>query len=124
MDRMREEMYLLRRTVIDLLPEKFQAIVDPRYDLTREESLRWLAYTAQKVIEAIEPDPYGKAICPLCGGVPQFFGVGYSYPIGLERHLVGSHRSSICSVLYAADGLRRVHHRESFPGDYGPYGCD
>lgn len=121
---MREEMRLLRRAVISLVSERYREVIDPPYDLTREESQRWLHDTVQRVLELTEPDSMGKAACPLCGAVPQFIGVGYSYPLGLERHLLGSHNSSQCSVLHAANGLRRVRHREKFPGDYGPYGCD
>lgn len=124
MRRMREEMYTLRETIISLVPVPFKAIIEPRYDLTREESRNWLNSTANKIIEITEPDQYGKAICPLCGSVPQFVGVGYSYPIGLERHLTGSHNVQKCPVMHAADGLRRVRHREQYPDDYGPYGCD
>ena len=41
MDRMREEMYLLRRTVLSLVPEPFRAIIDPPYNFTQEEGRRW-----------------------------------------------------------------------------------
>jgi hypothetical protein len=124
MDRMREEMYLLRRTIVSLAPEPFRQVIDPPYNLTREESQQWLSVTVEKVIELTEPDSWGKAACPLCAAVPQIIGIGFSYPIGLERHLLGSHRSVQCSVIHAANGLRRVRHREQFPGDYGPYGPD
>lgn len=124
MDRMREEMWRLRRTIISLLPEKYREAVDPPHDISREESNRWRDIAAQRVIELTMPDEMGKAACPLCGSVPQFVGVGYSYPIGLERHLIGSHRSAICDVIHAAVGLQRVRHREAWPNDYGPYGCD
>ena len=124
MDRMREEMYLLRRTVLSLVSERYRGVIDPPYDMTREDSEQWLRVTVQKVIELTQPNASGKAACPLCGDVPQFVGIGFSYPIGLERHLFGSHRSVQCGVLHAANGLRRVRHRKQFPGDYGPYGPD
>ena len=124
MDRMREEMYLLRRTVIALVPERYREVIDPPYGLTREESQQWLRVTVEKVIELTEPDSWGKAACPFCAEVPQVRGIGFSYPIGLERHLLGSHRSVQCGVMHAANGLRRVTHRKEFPGDYGPYGPD
>lgn len=124
MNRMREEMWRLRITIISLLPETYRKAVDPPYDLSREESNRWRDIAAQRVIEMTMPDEIGKAACPLCGSVPQFVGIGYSYPVGLERHLVGSHRSAICDVIHAAVGLQRARHREKWPDDYGPYGCD
>jgi hypothetical protein len=61
----------------------------------------------------------------LCGNIANFAGsTGYAYPDGLDRHLIGSHNASQCPVTYAADGLRRVQHREKFPNDYGLLGCD
>lgn len=72
MDRMREEMWRLRRTVISLLPETYREAVDPPHDLSREESNRWREIAAQRVIEVTVPDEMGKAACPLCGAVPQF----------------------------------------------------
>lgn len=124
MARMREEMWRLRRTVISLVPERFRDAVDPPYDLTQEQSRSWRYTVAQRVLELTVPDSMGKAACPLCGAVPQFVGIGYSYPLGLERHLKGSHGSGLCDVIHASVGLQRVRHREKWPGDYGPYGPD
>lgn len=124
MDRMREEMWRLRRTVISLIPERYRGAINPPHDLSREESKMWCKVAAQRVIKLTVPDEMGKAPCPLCGAVPQFVGIGYSYPLGLERHLVGSHGSAICDVIHASVGLQRIRHREKWPDDYGPYGCD
>lgn len=124
MGRMREEMWRLRITIIHLLPERYRDAVNPPYDLSREESQNWRRTVVERVLNLTEPDAMGKAACPLCGAVPQFEGIGYSYPIGLERHLLGSHSSAQCDVIYASIGLQRVRHREKWPGDYGPYGCD
>ncbi|GAB3357629.1 hypothetical protein [Lysobacter tyrosinilyticus] len=124
MERMRTEMYILRRTIIDLIPEKFRAIVDPPYDLPREGSHQWQRGTAELVIDLTTPGSNGRAPCPLCGKAPQVAGIGFSYPLGLERHLLGTHNSQTCPVMHAANGLRRVRHRELYPDDYGPYGCD
>ncbi len=41
MDRMREEIYLLRRTILSLIPEPFQGLIEPPYEFTREEGRRW-----------------------------------------------------------------------------------
>lgn len=124
MNRMRHEMWRLRRTVISLVSEPYRSAIDPPHNLTREESNAWLHVAAQRVIKLTVPDEMGKAPCPLCGAVPQFVGIGYSYPLGLERHLVGSHNSALCDVIHAAVGLQRVRHQEKWPDDYGPYGCD
>lgn len=124
MDRMREEMWRLRMAVISLIPDQYRDAVYPPHDLTREESNDWRRTAVQRVLKLTEPDAMGKAACPLCGAVPQFVGVGYSYPLGLERHLLGSHGSALCDVIHASVGLQRVRHRDKWPGDYGPYGCD
>jgi hypothetical protein len=117
-------MWRLRKAVVSLVPEAYRAAVAPPYDLTREQSLAWGHEAAQRVLELTAPDSTGRAVCPLCGAVPQFEGIGYSFPGGLERHLVGSHRSRQCDVMHASVGLLRVRHREKWPDDYGPYGCD
>lgn len=124
MDRMREEMYLLRRAILSLVPTPFREVVDPPYDFTQEEGRRWAHETIDRVIELVEPDTDGRAPCPLCGQVTQTYGIGFSVPGGLERHLSGSHKSIRCDVMHAAIGLLRVRHRKLYPGDYGPYGCD
>lgn len=124
MDRMREEMYLLRRTVISLVPEPFREIVDPPFRFSREEGKYWDLDVAPRIIELLEPDAMGRCACPLCGETTQPYGDGFKLPGGLERHLLGSHNSMRCGVMHAAKGLLRVRHRELYPGDYGPYGCD
>jgi hypothetical protein len=125
MSRMRDEMETLRMTVISLSREPYRSIIEPPYDLTQAQSRDWLATTSNRVIELTGPDSHGKAACPLFGAVSQFVGSeGFTYPDGLDRHLTGSHNAHQCPILYAANGLRRVRHREQFPNDYGPYGCD
>ncbi len=119
MERMREEMYLLRRAVIALVPEPYRKIVDPPFRFTREEGHRWDNEITRKVIDLVEPDAMGRSTCPLCGETTK-----PKVPGGLERHLLGSHSSRRCDVMHAAKGLLRVRHRELYPGDYGPYGCD
>jgi hypothetical protein len=124
MERMREEMYLLRRTVLSLVSEPFRRLIDPPYNFTQEEGRRWDHDVVNKIVQLVEPDAQGRTACPLCGDLTQTFGVGYSVPVGLERHLLGSHNSKGCDVMHAAKGLLRVRHRELYPDDYGPYGCD
>lgn len=124
MERMREEMYLLRRAVLSLVPEPFRTLVDPPVNFTREEGRQWEYEVVEKIIRLVEPDVQGRAACPLCGALTQTYGSGFTVPGGLERHLLGSHQSRRCDVMHAAKGLLRVRHRESYPEDYGPYGCD
>lgn len=124
MDRMRMEMYRLRRTVLSLVSEQYRELIDPPYDFTQAEGNRWDYDVVRRIIELVEPDTEGRSACPLCGDTTQSYGLGFSVPTGLERHLLGSHGSRECNVMYAAKGLLRVRHRELYPGDYGPYGCD
>lgn len=122
---MQDEMYRLRRTIVSLVAEPYQIIIDPPYDFTREQSRGWLNVVAHEIIGLTKPDANGKTTCPLCGDVANYAGsMGYAHPEGLHRHLTGSHNSGQCPVTYAADGLRRVQHREKFPNEYGPYCCD
>jgi len=124
MERMREEMYVLRQAVLSLVPERFRILIKPPYSFTQEQGRSWQYETVRKVLELVEADPQGRAPCPLCGETTQTYGVGFAVPTGLERHLLGSHQSRRCDVMHAAKGLLRVRHRELFPEDYGPYGCD
>ncbi|AZR39526.1 hypothetical protein MTMN5_00043 [Marinobacter salarius] len=124
MDRMREEMYRLRRAVLSLVPERYRDLIDPPYNFTQEEGRHWDYEVVSRIIELVKPDAEGRSACPLCGDTTQSFGVGFSVPTGLERHLLGSHRSRECDVMYAAKGLLRGRHRKLYPEDFGPYGCD
>jgi hypothetical protein len=125
MNRMRDEMYRLRHTIISLVAEPYQIIIEPPYDFTRDQSRGWLNMVAHEIIGLTKPDADAKAACPLCGNIANFAGsTGYAYPDGLHRHLTGSHNAGQCPVTYAADGLRRVQHREKFPNGYGAFGCD
>ena len=124
MRRMREEMFRLRRAVLSLVPDKYRALVEPPYDFTRETSLGWERRAVERILEIVPVDNQGRAPCPLCGMTTQFYGVGFVVPGGLERHLLGSHKSHQCDVMHAASGLLRVMHRKAYPDDYGPYGCD
>jgi hypothetical protein len=117
-DRMREEIDLLRRTVLSLVSEQFRVVLYPPHNFTQEEGRRWYDEVVSKIIELVEPDEWRRAACPLCGGGD------FTVPNGLERHLLGSHNVSRCEVMHAARGLQRVRFKELYPGVYGPYGCD
>ena len=127
MDRMREEMDRLRRIVLSFVPDRYRRIVNPPLDFTREEGLGWAHDTAEKIIELMAPDAGVRAPCPLCGDVsspPYDDEQGFTFPVGLERHLLGTHNTTMCGVMYAVTGILRVRFRELHPGHYGPYGCD
>lgn len=61
MDKMREDMWRLRRAVISLIPEAYRDAVNPPHDLPRDESMRWREVAAQRVIKLTVPDEMGKA---------------------------------------------------------------
>lgn len=90
---MREEIYLLRRTVLSLVPEPFRAVIDPPYEFTREKGRSWEQDVVNKVLQLVKPDTQERAACPLCGDTTRTHGAGFSVPNGLERHLLGSHNS-------------------------------
>lgn len=124
MNRMREEMWRLRMAVLSLVPEKFRTIVNPPYKFSSTEGFQWEHTVTGTILQMLETDAGGRSACPLCGETTQTEGVGFSIPTGLERHLLGSHKSHQCVVMYAAKGLLRVRHRELYPEEFGPYGCD
>lgn len=124
MRRMKDEISMLRYALVQTVEERFERILRVPYDMDRETSRGWLYATTRKIIEAVEPNPAWRAPCPLCGSDPLHIGSGWAYPNGLERHLLGTHRTTQCSRMYAANGLWRAQHKEQWPGDIGPYGAD
>jgi hypothetical protein len=58
-----------------------------------------------------------RAYCPLCGASANApYRLGYSIPIGLERHLCGTRGSRMCAVFAAAHDNAADHARDGAAG--------
>jgi hypothetical protein len=120
--KLKEELYLARSTVVELMPEKYQRILRSYYDYkSSRETSGWDDDAAESIIELAEllpqeiAGPYGsRAMCPLCGeGTTHPYETGFSVPEGLRRHLTGYGNTQRCRVMAAALGMARQHwHRE------------
>lgn len=118
------ELYLTRQTIIDLMSDEKQHILNSYYQCkTREEIYLWKNRIAKELIALIKPlpieyrSPFSKrALCPLCGqGTSSANEFGYKIPEGLRRHLVGWNSNSQCSVTKAAFKLALDYWKEKFP---------
>lgn len=120
MKQMRDEIFRLRRAVLSFVPDPYRRLLVPPHQFTLEEGRDWDEDVARQIIELVKPNEHGVSPCPLCGDKPQSFGsLGFSIPVGLERHLLGLNGSRECSVMYAAKGAHRRRHLELYPSDHG-----
>jgi hypothetical protein len=113
------ELYVARRVIIHLMPERGRKILMSYYDCeSLQETYGWKDKIAEQLVEMAEPigPPYAeRAYCPLCGeGSSSGRDQGYSIPLGLTRHLTGWGRSYECKVVAAASALARSHWEDKF----------
>lgn len=120
--RMSDEIFRLRRTVLSFVPDRYRAALNPPETFTRDGWFDWDTVVVKKLIELVETDEAievfdnDRVRCPLCGGVPQNFGAtGFSVPTGLERHLLTSHNARGCDVMYVVEKLHRERYLENYP---------
>ncbi len=117
------EVYGLRSAIIALMPGRQQDVLAEANACDTLADVRdWEAWavgqltrianeSATQVHEVFSPE----ASCPLCGEKPvSRYSRGFTLPLGLERHLRGSHKSYQCAVFRAAaEGARAAaRHRE------------
>jgi hypothetical protein len=115
--RLKNDLDHARRTIIRLMPEPVQEILDRYYRCTsRIELHQWESNAIDQLVELAKPlprhTPYDteRAYCPLCGGSAQDIyqsKQGFSLPVGLHRHLEGWGNTHQCDVTVAAFGLAR-----------------
>src|SRR5262245_43032480 len=101
-ERLREDLFRARRTVVGLVPDQFRSILDSYVRCSsHEEYVKWRRETANRIIELALarpseemrslPGESPRAICPLCRDDSNNpFGIrGFAIPDGLRRHLEG-----------------------------------
>lgn len=125
--RLKDELWMARSTIIELLPERQRVILESCRDCSTEMKERaWRDSTIKKIMELAErypPEEMGdyvsiapRALCPLCGESSlNPFGVrGFAFPEGLLRHLKGSHNSQRCRVFSEVLAFARMYREAEF----------
>jgi hypothetical protein len=119
--RLEEDLYLARRTIIQLMPDNVQEIMNAYYSCrSRQELYRWEYDAVEEIIKlanilsAEEGSRFSdRAYCPLCGeGTSSAYERGFSVPEGLRRHLVGQGNIQQCGVMQAAERVEEAEKRE------------
>lgn len=117
-----DDLFFARDALIRLMSPEAQEILTSHYQCrTKEESWRWPDLAAEKVVALCgeqDEETYcqQRAWCPLCGEGGSAPGQeGFTIPIGLQRHLLGSHNARQCSVFGAAHALARDRFQRDFP---------
>jgi hypothetical protein len=113
-ERLEGELYLARRTMLSVLPERHRDCLDTfRSATTRRDLHAWESGVIEKLVEMAEPGPedyFGsrRAPCPLCkdeGSGP--YTVGFKLDEGLRRHLSGWGKIRQCNVTREAFAFAR-----------------
>lgn len=117
---LRDDLYMARRAIIELMSPEAQWILESHYNRPEGQSVwQWAESIAEKVIDLCEDvqqtrhggEPIGapRAYCPLCGdGSQSFYEKGFALPTGLYRHLIGYGNMRQCDVISAAIALAKA----------------
>jgi hypothetical protein len=126
-ERLKEDLYVARATLLEVLPEQFrQCLKSFRSVSTERDFDPWRGEVIEKIIELTEGGPENRfgerrAPCPLCNDEgSDYYLPGFKLDEGLRRHLSGSHKASQCSVTreafaFARDCLRDKIQRAKAP---------
>lgn len=130
--KLKTALYFARRTIIDLMPEPLREPLEgATWCKSIEDVQAWQAWAIDKVMALADSKPGAemgggthtvRAYCPLCGGGSQSPApAGYAMPVGMRRHLEGSHGSRRCEVFSAAiDPCFEEIAEKAKPGYRGP----
>jgi len=125
--RLRDDLSRTRSAIIDLMPVQLSDVLSAYWHCaTSDDVYAWTRWAVAKLIAAAVPltvEPKGailqaqrRAYCPLCSAGSSGQTPGYTLPLGMERHLTGSHRLRQCDVFWSAlelgwDNVRRESER-------------
>jgi len=125
LQRLHDDLDRARWTIIELLPEPVQGVLESFILCRSKDGLREWRYTAiARILELAEVsdgremhDLPGcqRAYCPLCGRSAQSVvgSLGFAYPEGLDRHLNGRGNTIPCAVFQEVWALARAHLRNT-----------
>lgn len=121
--RLEEELFDARQTIIKLMPLDKGRILRSYLDCkTRTDTHGWQEEVAYKLIDLANVLPVvpdwpnsDRAFCPLCGmGSSTPYESGFSIPEGLRRHLLGFGSVKQCVVVATAFHLARDYWNRQF----------
>lgn len=121
--RLEDDLYFTRRTIIQLMPDNVQEIMNGYYSCrSRQELYLWEHDAVEETIKlanilSVEEGSYfsDRAYCPLCGeGTSSAYERGFSVPEGLRRHLAGRGNIRQCGVMQAAVRLARDYWQSQY----------
>ncbi|WP_136525368.1 hypothetical protein [Geomonas ferrireducens] len=122
-ERLKNELFEARVTILNLMPEKIARILSSYYEVkSTREGHNWEHEVAELIISEAkllskEDGSYwqDRAYCPLCGrGSNSPYDRGFAIPEGLRRHLTGWGNATRCEVMEATFRLARNHWYRSF----------
>lgn len=116
--RLQAEMEMARRKILELDQPEIRKVLDGFNGKTRAEVETWAKVAARQIArqcEGVTVKTYAgralgspRALCPLCGGSTSTANErGFALPLGLERHLLGTHNSYPCDIFAAALAIAR-----------------
>jgi hypothetical protein len=118
-EKLEEDLRASRETILAILPEKLSTQLRSYYSCeNREETYAWTVRVQEEILAAakvVEKIYRAEALCPLCGdGANNHYREGFSFPLGLERHLTGRGNAPRCAVMDAAMALARDYWERQF----------
>lgn len=120
------DLFKAHYSIIQMAPESMKRCLTAHFYVESFADLDdWRRWASERIVQqadlvAIEIPHFSqrRANCPLCGkGSSAPYDEGYALPVGLERHLLGTHRSHICPVFGAADHQAILRAREFDRGE-------
>lgn len=124
--KLRSDLWMARRDLVDLMPPELEAILTGYYSAGLKDSpYPWADQMVEELLKHAAPRPWremagassisDRALCPLCGrGSDNPFGEqGFAFPEGLRRHLAGSYNARQCRVARAAIDLAWSHVKQN-----------
>jgi hypothetical protein len=64
-ERLREDLYMARRTVLQLVPDQFRSILGSYFDcLLHQQYVKWRRGTADRIAELAMARPSEENVCP------------------------------------------------------------
>lgn len=129
-----DALYFAQEAVGKLLPDVLLGPLQAAWSVESPQDFAdWLSWSLRRFMAAAHPQPgpemggapgEWRAWCPLCGdGAASLRDLdGFSLPVGLERHLLGTHGSRMCCVFRvlqfrAVQSMRRAQaHRAPVVG--------
>lgn len=104
-------LYFARRTIVELMPREIRKFLEASTWCESHHDIgAWQTWAVEAMLNFADKEPGEdmdgpvgtfRAYCPLCGGGSSG-ACGYAMPIGMERHLEGSHGNRRCEVFAAA----------------------